>query len=112
MRFRDLVPLLGLLAACSSSGSRPPSFDQTSVDNGRFVAERECSGCHAVGLAGPSPRRDAPLFRNILSRYHSDTLEAELVQGIKLGHPDMPQFQLNPKAVNDLIVYLKWLEEQ
>jgi mono/diheme cytochrome c family protein len=114
MRLRVLlVPLLGVLAAaCLSPGSQSSSFDQTSIDNGRVVAERECSACHATGLAGPSPRRDAPVFRNILSRYHSDTLETELVQGIKLGHPDMPQFQLNPKAVSDLVVYLKWLEQR
>src|SRR5580765_7551035 len=94
--------LLGMLTACSSATtSAPPAFDQTSIDNGRFLAERECSACHATGIAGPSPRRDAPPFRHVLGRYHADTLEAELVQGIKLGHPDMPQFQLNPKAVSD-----------
>ena len=104
-----LAAALAAVAGCTTGAQSSSAPDTAAIDNGRMVAERECSACHAVGAAGPSPRRDAPPFRSILTRYHSDTLEVELVQGIKLGHQDMPQFQLNPKAVNDLIVYIKSL---
>jgi len=89
-----------------------PAADMAAINDGKLVAQRECSSCHAVGTEGASPRADAPLFRIILSRYHSDTLETELVHGIKLGHPDMPVFQMNPKAVDDLVVYLKSIQQK
>jgi len=112
-RYLPLIASVLLLAGCNTAhGSGTPNPNQTAIDDGRIVADRECSACHATDRAGPSPRRDAPVFRRILSRYHADTLEVELVQGITLGHPDMPQFQLNPKAVDDLIAYLKWLNQQ
>src|SRR3569832_1592193 len=99
MNRKLVLPVLflsGFLSACETGSVAPPT-DQASIDNGRMVAERECSACHATGLSGPSPRREAPRFRNILSRYHADMLEAELVQGIRVAHSEMPQFQLNPK---------------
>jgi mono/diheme cytochrome c family protein len=86
------------------------AYDSASISDGALVAARECSVCHAIGKEGASPRPDAPVFRHILSRYHSETLEAELAQGIKVSHP-MPEFQLNPKAVDDLIVYLKSIQQ-
>jgi mono/diheme cytochrome c family protein len=99
----------GVVAGCAAT---KPDLDAAAINDGKLVAQRECSSCHAIGTEGASPRSDAPLFRTILSRYHSDTLETELVQGIKLGHPDMPIFQLNPKAVGDLVVYLKSIQQK
>jgi cytochrome c len=99
----------GLLAG---SALAKPALDQATITDGKLVAQRECSSCHAIGVEGASPRSDAPPFRIILSRYHGDTLETELVQGIKLGHPDMPVFQLNPKAVDDLVGYLKSIQQK
>lgn len=75
------------------------------------MATRDCSGCHAVSTSGTSPRPDAPVFRRVLRRYHADVLEDELVEGIKLGHPDMPQFKLNPKSVEALIAYLRSIQQ-
>jgi hypothetical protein len=63
-----------------------------------------------VERTGRSPRYDAPEFRHILSRYHSDTLRVELVAGIKVGHRNMPRFTFNPAAVDALIVYLRSIQ--
>lgn len=110
------LPSLVFLAAISSfalsayAAHPVSSYEPANVHDGAEVAQRECSMCHAIGKIGVSPRSDAPVFRKILSRYHSETLESELIEGIKLGHPDMPRFQLNPKAVDDLIVYLKSIQ--
>ncbi len=84
--------------------------NQGKLEDGRLLATKQCSGCHAIGKHGASSRSDAPVFRHILSRYRSDVLQEELVEGIKVGHPDMPQFQLNPAAVDALIVYLRSIQ--
>ena len=83
---------------------------EVQLENGKELATRQCSGCHAIGISGESPRADAPVFRHVLSLYHHKTLETELIEGIQVGHPDMPKFWLNPAAVSDLIVYLKSIQ--
>jgi mono/diheme cytochrome c family protein len=80
------------------------------VEDGRAIAEAQCAGCHAVGAFGASPRPDAPPFRTILTRYRADVLEEELDNGIKLGHPDMPRFQLNPQGASALLAYLRSIQ--
>lgn len=103
--------LIFAVAALAIGGAGAASATPASIEDGYLVAQRECSGCHAIGMKGDSPRSDAPVFRHLLTRYHSTTLETELVEGIKLGHPDMPRFQLNPTAVDDLIAYLKSIQQ-
>jgi len=39
-----------------------------------------------------------------------ESLEEALGEGIVSGHPNMPEFRLDPGQVGDLISYLKWLE--
>jgi len=82
----------------------------TIIEDGRAIAEAQCAGCHAVGAFGASPRGDAPPFRTILTRYRADVLEEELDNGIKLGHPDMPKFQLNPQGASALLAYLQSIQ--
>lgn len=80
------------------------------LEDGHLLATRQCSLCHAVEKTGASPRPDAPPFRYILSGYHGEVLRDELVEGIKVGHPDMPKFQLNPAAVDALLAYLRSIQ--
>lgn len=108
-------------AACAGFGALLACAPQTptvvngnavaSIEDGRAIAEEQCGRCHAPGAEGDSPRTDAPPFRTILSRYRADTLTEELISGIKLGHPDMPLFELNPQGVDDLVAYLKSIQE-
>ena len=74
------------------------------------MAQRECSFCHAIGTEGPSPRSDAPPFRIILSRYHSDTLAPSWFRIARSSR--YAGFELNPKAVDSLVVYLKSIQQK
>ena len=75
----------------------------------RFV-RTNCASCHAVDKASPSPLRVAPPFRDLHKSYPVENLQEALGEGIVTGHPSMPEFQLDPGQVNDVIAYLKSLE--
>lgn len=105
------LALVLLAAACSGQmpGASAPALSPQAAD-GRAIATEQCGGCHAVGATGASPRADAPPFRTILSRYRSDALTEDLINGIKIGHPDMPTFALNPQGVDSLLAYLRAIQ--
>lgn len=96
------------LAACGTPPEEP-SQDILAAD-GRDIAEAQCAACHAVGVYGDSPRAEAPPFRTVLSRYRSDVLEEELINGIRVNH-QMPEFQFNPQSTDALIAYLRSIQE-
>jgi mono/diheme cytochrome c family protein len=77
---------------------------------GRAFALANCSRCHAIDKASPSPLAIAPPFRVLHERYPVETLEEALGEGIVTGHPSMPEFKLDPDQVGDFIAYLKSLE--
>jgi cytochrome c len=56
------------------------------------------------------PTQGGPPFRELHNRYPVETLEEALGEGIVTGHPNMPEFRLDPGQIGDLISYLKWLE--
>lgn len=105
---RTLLAILAVaaLAACAT----PPQGGN--VDDGRAVAESQCAGCHAVGHAGASPRSDAPPLRTVLARYPAGPLEDAFMEGLKVGHPDMPNFEFTPIEADSLIAYLKSIQEE
>lgn len=70
-----------------------------------------CARCHAVGRTGKSPLAEAPPFRILHQRYPVEDLAESLAEGIRTGHPSMPEFRLDPGQTSDLIAYLKTLEE-
>jgi mono/diheme cytochrome c family protein len=39
-----------------------------------------------------------------------ETLGEALAEGIQTGHPTMPEFQLDPDQIHDLLSYMKTLE--
>ena len=81
-----------------------------SVERGRGFAETNCMRCHAINVTGDSPVAKAPPFRTLHNRYPIENLEEALAEGIRTAHPEMPQFELDPEQINDLIAYLKSLE--
>ena len=83
------------------------SSEAALVEDGRAIAERNCSSCHAIGPDGPSPHPMAPPFRSVLSRYRADVLETELIEGMRVAHAPMPQFKFKPEATDALIAYLR-----
>jgi len=77
---------------------------------GRTFALNNCARCHSVDKVTPSPLKIAPPFRTLHKRYPIATLAESLAEGIQTGHPTMPEFQLDPDQIHDLLSYLKTLE--
>jgi len=68
--------------------------------------------CHAIGRGGDSPNPLAPPFRELGQRYAIDDLAEALNEGIITGHPQMPEFRFSPAEVNDLIAYLRSIQQR
>lgn len=77
---------------------------------GRIYARSHCARCHAIDRTGQSPFHPAPPFRTLHQRYAIETLGEALAEGIVTGHAAMPEFQLSPNQIHDLLSYLKTLE--
>lgn len=77
---------------------------------GLTLARANCASCHSIDKVTASPLKLAPPFRELHNRYPVESLEEALGEGIVTGHPNMPEFRLDPGQVGDLISYLKWLE--
>ena len=78
---------------------------------GLTLATANCAHCHSVDKVTASPLTLAPPFRELHNRYPVESLEEALGEGIVTGHPNMPEFRLDPGQVGDLISYLKSLEQ-
>src|SRR3954452_10705821 len=77
---------------------------------GKTFAVANCARCHAVDRVSSSPLKIAPPFRTLHKRYPIEMLAESLAEGIQTGHPTMPEFQLDPDQIHDLLSYLKSLE--
>ncbi len=109
LRTMSLVALVALSVflpqiATSEEALSPPA------QRGLVFVREYCSKCHSVDRVGPSPLKVAPPFRTLHDRYPVETLQESLAEGIVTGHPSMPEFQLDPGQVDDVIAYLKSLE--
>lgn len=77
---------------------------------GKTFAMTNCARCHSIDRVTPSPLQIAPPFRTLHKRYPIESLAEALAEGIVTGHPTMPEFQLEPDQIHDLLSYLKTLE--
>jgi cytochrome c len=77
---------------------------------GKIYALTNCARCHSIDWVTQSPLKIAPPFRTLHLRYPIETLGEALAEGIQTGHPTMPEFQLDPDQIHDLLSYLKSLE--
>lgn len=104
--------LIGAAGALLILGApiRPALALQPNEQRGLTFAQTNCAACHAIGKYGKSPLSEAPPFRTLHERYPVEDLEEPLAEGIMTGHPSMPQWQLDPGQISDLIAYLKTLE--
>ena len=107
-RLRTLI-LTGAIMLPLTSVAAYAGTPADAVANGRKLAEKNCSRCHAVGLDGSSPHREAPPFRTIAARGRVDDLQEALAEGIVVGHPDMPEFAFEPEEIDEFLAYLKSL---
>ena len=82
-----------------------------SIAAGKAFAQANCSHCHSIDKFTPSTFAIAPPFRTLHERYPVESLEEALAEGIVTGHPNMPEFRLDPGQVSDFIIFLKSLEK-
>jgi mono/diheme cytochrome c family protein len=82
---------------------------QPTLDVGQRLAVTHCGACHAVDRQGDSPNPRAPRFRDLGP---PEGLRETLAQGMIIGHPQlMPKPVLTRQEVDDLIAYMKTLEQ-
>jgi mono/diheme cytochrome c family protein len=98
------LAICNLTVVCAYAQMDPPQ------QRGLTLATANCARCHSVDKVTASPLNLAPPFRELHNRYPVESLEEALGEGIVTGHPNMPEFRLDPGQVGDLISYLKWLE--
>lgn len=84
--------------------------ERSSIEEGRQIAERRCSSCHAIALTDASPRPDAPPLPDLYKRYALDDLRRAFLEGLHVGHPDMPTFLLDRGEVDRLVAYLRHID--
>jgi hypothetical protein len=65
----------------------------------------------ATASTRKTTRTDAPALRYILADYDGDALAEDFRDGLKVGHPEMPQFQFGPKSTDLLLSYLMSIQE-
>jgi len=102
---RMLLPLALTLATLTPAAAASPQQQR-----GKIFAMNNCAKCHSIDKVSPSPLKIAPPFRTLHKRYPVEALGEALAEGIQTGHPTMPEFQLEPDQIGDLLAYLKTLE--
>jgi len=98
--------LLLCVPALDAAGAQQSPAEQ----RGMVFARTNCAQCHSTDPVGPSPLSVAPPFRDLHKRYPVENLEEAFAEGIRTGHPSMPEFRLEPDQIGDLIAFLKSLE--
>lgn len=81
-----------------------------SEQRGQIFVRANCSNCHAIDRVSASPLKVAPPFRELHLRYPVENLQEALLEGVRTGHVNMPEFRLDPGQASDVIAYLKALE--
>jgi mono/diheme cytochrome c family protein len=101
-----IIFLLLATSAALAEDRKPTPLEQ----QGRALAERMCSACHAVGRRGKSPHVGAPAFRSLDRRVELDTFTDRLREGLMSDHPDMPTFRFMREDARALVAYLRSIQ--
>jgi cytochrome c len=104
-RLPNLVMALFLALPGAAAAQMSPSEQR-----GQIFVRANCSNCHATDRMSASPLKIAPPFRELHLRYPVESLQEALVEGVRTGHANMPEFQLDVGQASDVIAYLKTLE--
>ena len=107
MNFRlpHLVMALCLIMPGTAAAQTSPREQR-----GQTFVRANCSKCHATDKVSESPLKLAPPFRELHLRYPVESLQEALVEGIRTGHINMPEFRLDTGQASDVIAYLKTFE--
>ncbi len=85
-------------------GARGASQDDTSVAEGRQLAQAWCTACHAVDSKAAGTASTAPDFAAIASL--PSTTELSLKVFFRSNHRNMPNLMLKPAEVDNLVNYI------
>ena len=103
-----------ILAGCATDEAGQPATTERDaaglVEAGRELAVRECASCHAIDQEMISPRSGVPPMRTLLARYEPDMLANDFIEGVRVGHDEMPFFDFDIAAADALIAYLKSID--
>ena len=106
-RLKFAAPVvLALLAPFAAMAS--PS----SVQRGSHIAQANCTPCHTITGAAPSPVPGAPRFPDLKATFPGRTLDEIVLDGLMNRHPIMPQFTATPDDITDVIDYLQTLQSR
>jgi cytochrome c len=110
-----LLPTITRLAAVhlllgASAGFAEESAPSPLEQQGRALAERMCSECHAIGKSGQGPHVNAPAFRSLDRRIDLDSFMERLREGLMVGHPDMPMFRFSREDARAFVLYLRSIQ--
>lgn len=89
----------------------PAAADEIQGDKaaGEVFAQQNCARCHAVGPSGQSPLAVAPPLRQLSARYPLESLYEAFAEGIAVGHSEMPEFEIAPENISNLLAYIQSL---
>jgi mono/diheme cytochrome c family protein len=106
------IRALALVGLAALSLSLPARAEEVSLTAGRELATARCGRCHAVGRTGDSPNPRSPRFRDLGPNFPFDGLREALMQGMIVGHPEMPIQHLTPTESGDVVAYMRTLQER
>jgi tetratricopeptide (TPR) repeat protein len=82
------------------------------VREGALLAEKSCSGCHAVGVTGVSPNRKATEFRNYYQQQQIFELRQPITRALRETHDPMQNEHLqnlSDKELDSIVAYINSL---
>jgi cytochrome c len=107
-----VVVALLALGSCKHEQAEQTRPTSARVAEGHRLAEVYCSTCHAIGATGESRHPMAPPFRTLSRDYPVTALQDAFAQGVLVGHPDMPEFNLDPDQIDSLLAYLQSIQQR
>lgn len=119
-----IIPLVLAAAACATpagpdpqprpddQGAASQSADPTPAQlaEGERLVEIACASCHEDEPGAISPHPEAPNLTTLSDNYPVELLDEAFAEGIMVGHPDMPEFRLQPDQITALIGYLESIQ--
>jgi mono/diheme cytochrome c family protein len=105
--------LIAGLVCLSLPGLSNPAGAQVTVGdavNGAMIAERWCTGCHAVGPASGRATDGAPTLQSVADRASTTTMSLQVF--LRTPHARMPDLSLSREETDDLIAYILGLRRR
>lgn len=110
----SFVALFNIWLAPALLAAAPPPEPVGDANAGLEFVSKNCTLCHDVSGNGPSPNPKAPIFKKIAVKYPPSNLEEAFAEGIVVGKhgTEMPQFELEPEQIDNIIAYLEKLRKE